>query len=159
MLVVVDYNDSIPTGLGGLQFLDHISSQRLEVSRRRTYIDAIADPSSCLTGLQDLVRVITRPDKAPAEEDAEILGDDMEDEGDEDEEDEEDESDEELDAAEGTEAVDEEAERPVGMEIDNGAPSTSDQVTCLFRNAGKWNIDILALHTEFKCIYSHGIHD
>ena len=80
------------------------------------------------------MRVISRPDKPPQDEDEEVLadedevedetdGDDVEDEA------EEGDSDTEMTDAAALEAgVDEEAERPQGMDIDNGVPSTSDRV-------------------------------
>lgn len=81
-----------------------------------------------------MVRVVTRPDKAPQDEEEEILASEAEAEDDEDEEDDDEaeedpESDLEMPDAAAIEAgVDEEAERPQGMEIDNGVPSTSDRV-------------------------------
>ena len=94
------------------------------------------------TGLRDLVRVITRPDKAPQDDEEEIIGGDDDDDEEEEEDDEEDEEDEAVSeesesdlemagdaAADGI--IDEAAERPAGMEVDNGVPSTSDHVRML----------------------------
>lgn len=81
------------------------------------------------------MRVISRPDKPLQDEDEEILADvdeaEDETEGDnEDDEADEGDSDTEMREAAALEAgVDEEAERPQGMDIDNGVPSTSDRVS------------------------------
>ena len=83
------------------------------------------------------MRVISRPEKAPRDEDEEVLAEDeAEDEvdelnsGEEEEDETEEDSDDEMaDAAAQGAGVDEEAERPQGMDIDNGSPSTSDRVS------------------------------
>lgn len=92
------------------------------------------DPASSIAGLCDLIRIISRPDKAPQDEEGEILGDDEEDEEDEEEERLEEDQDSEESDAEMDDSltlggeVDEEAERPANMDIDNGVTSTSDRV-------------------------------
>ena len=86
-----------------------------------------------VTGLQDLIRVISRTDKAPKDEEEEVFddeADEAQDEGSESEESDEGlDSDEEMEDALGPQAAsDEELERLSGMEVDNGEPSTSDRV-------------------------------
>jgi hypothetical protein len=88
-----------------------------------------------VTGLQDMVRIVSRPDKAPKDEDEEVFA----------EEDDEGGSDEGDDGNEGYSSSDgefaEEAaelepsgavDGPVDMEIENGGPSTEDQVSVCF---------------------------
>ena len=79
--------------------------------------------------MQDLIRIISQPEKAPKDQEQSVLAADSDDN------DEEDDTDEEEDAEEASpEQSDEEAEpeadfeRPAAMEIDNSHPTTSDQV-------------------------------
>ena len=83
--------------------------------------------------MQDLIRIISQPEKAPKDQEQSILAADSDDD------EEEDNTSEEEDAEEAggsPEQSDEETEaeaefeRPAAMEIDNGQPTTSDQVIC-----------------------------
>ena len=100
------------------------------------YLSGHTNPSASSAGLHDLMRVITRPDKPlqDEDEDEEVLADEEEAEDGTDEDDDDDaedvDSDAEMTDAAALEAgVDEEAERPQGMDVDNGVPSTSDRVS------------------------------
>ena len=82
--------------------------------------------------MQDLIRIISQPEKAPKDQEQSVLAADSDDDDEEEDDTEEEEDAEEASPEPSDEKAEPEAEmeRPAAMEVDNGQPTTSDQVMC-----------------------------